>query len=169
MKESKIKFFKIDDKNIKKKFSHASKERLSKGPVVVIECPEEIPCNPCETICAKKAISVGNPITNIPEFFEDKCDGCGKCISICPGLAIFVINNIFSKDMASISIPYEMLPLPQKGEIVFALDRNGNIMCQGEVIRVQSPKSSDKTATITFIIPKEYSETIRNFKLVKRS
>ena len=40
--------------------------RAAKGPVVVIECAENIPCNPCETSCPKGAISVGEPITNLP-------------------------------------------------------------------------------------------------------
>ena len=33
-----------------------SKERLSKGPVALIECFQEIPCNPCYTSCKKGAI-----------------------------------------------------------------------------------------------------------------
>ena len=29
-----------------------SKERYEKGPVAVIECVQEIPCNPCEAACS---------------------------------------------------------------------------------------------------------------------
>jgi Fe-S-cluster-containing hydrogenase component 2 len=169
LKDQGIKSTEIDFKEIKKKSGYPSKERLSKGPVVVIECPEEIPCNPCETVCPKNVIAVGNPITNIPVFNEENCDGCGQCIPICPGLAIFLINNTYSADRATIGVPYEMMPLPSKGEIVDALDRNGNIVCDGEIIRIQNPKNFNRTAIVTFAIPKKYSEVIRNFKLKKRS
>ena len=56
MKTEKMKPFEIDFKYITKMCGYPSKERLAKGPIVVIECPEEIPCNPCETICPKNVI-----------------------------------------------------------------------------------------------------------------
>ncbi|MEM4759029.1 MAG: ferredoxin, partial [Desulfurococcaceae archaeon] len=34
-----------------------SNERLRRGPVVILECPEEIPCNLCIYACPFKAIS----------------------------------------------------------------------------------------------------------------
>ena len=33
-------------------------DRIRKGPVAVIECYEEIPCDPCRTSCPKKAITL---------------------------------------------------------------------------------------------------------------
>ena len=50
---------------------------LIKGPIPVIECPEYIPCNPCETACPTHAITIGKPITNLPTLNVDKCTGCG--------------------------------------------------------------------------------------------
>ena len=35
-----------------------SAERMGRGPVVVIECAQEIPCNPCEGLCKQGAIIV---------------------------------------------------------------------------------------------------------------
>ena len=165
MSNKKLKTLNIDIKEIKKSPGYPSIERLSKGPVAVIECIEEIPCNPCETVCKKKAIIVGKPITNLPRFLCDECDGCGKCLSICPGLAIFLVDNTFSESEASISIPYELLPLPEKGDLVDAIDRNGNIICEGRIVRVQNPKAFNHTAVVTFSVPKKYSEIVRNFKL----
>ena len=167
MKAKKMEPYEIDYKYIIKKCGYPSKERLAKGPVVVIECPEEIPCNPCEIICPKNVITVGKPITKIPIMDYEKCDGCGICIPICPGLAIFIINEAYSEEKAAISIAYELLPVPDKGEIVHALDRNGNVVCEGEIIRIQNPKKADNTSIITFTIPKQYSAIVRNFKIKK--
>jgi ferredoxin len=54
-----------------------SDERLAAGPVAIIECIEEIPCNPCEAICHKGAISIGFPIINLPKIDRNLCEGCG--------------------------------------------------------------------------------------------
>ena len=67
-----------------------SKERLEQGAVAVIECAQEIPCDPCEGACPAGAIHVGELITNLPALAADKCTGCGLCIPVCPGLAIFL-------------------------------------------------------------------------------
>ena len=164
MKDTVMTPFKVDFKDIEMKCGYPSKKRLEKGPVVVIECPEEIPCNPCETICPKNVITVGKPITNIPVVDEDKCDGCGVCIAICPGLAIFIVDETFSQDKAAITIPYEILPLPDEGELVDALDRNGNVVCEGEIIKIKDFKKANHTFLVTIAVPKKHSESVRNFK-----
>ena len=151
---------------LKKSPGYPSEERLEKGPVAVIECLEEIPCNPCETVCPKKSIKVGKPITNLPEF-NDICSGCGKCMVVCPGLAIFMVDRTFSDIEAAISIPYELLPLPGKGDKIIALHRNGKDVCEGKVIKVKTGKSLNKTNIITISVPKNFSDEIRFFKLTK--
>jgi len=62
----------------------------------VIECVQDIPCNPCERARPKGTIFVGNPINNLPVFFADKCDGCRRSIPLCPGQAIFRIDMTYS-------------------------------------------------------------------------
>ena len=68
---------------------YPSLDVIAKGPVAVIECAELIPCNPCEAACPSGAIKIGDSINNLPVLDEDKCTGCGICISSCPGLAIY--------------------------------------------------------------------------------
>jgi Pyruvate/2-oxoacid:ferredoxin oxidoreductase delta subunit len=92
-----------------------SKERLKKGPVVIVECFQQIPCNPCETSCSQKAIVVGEDINALPRVDHSKCNGCTICVSRCPGLAIFVIDEKYSEAESAVTMPYEFLPLPQKG------------------------------------------------------
>lgn len=110
-----------------------SKERLAKGPVAVIECPEEIPCNICTSACPYSAIKKGK-IYDLPVLDEQKCIGCGVCISKCPGLAIFVVD-LSKEDMAYITLPYEMLPAPKRGGEVVLLDRLGREVGKGVVVK----------------------------------
>jgi len=143
---------------------YPSKERLNKGPVAIIECTEEIPCNPCEAACKFKAIKIGKPITNTPILDENLCIGCGSCIAKCPGLAIFVIDKTYSNKEGLIMFPYEYLPLPIPGSSVEAVDRAGKVISSGKVIRVLNNKSLDRTPVVTIAIPKEKLDEVRGIK-----
>jgi len=159
-----MKELKIDEKVYLNTPGYPSENRIKKGPVAVIECAEDIPCNPCETICPFGAIKVGFPITNLPKLNEEKCTGCGKCVSVCPGLAIFVLNYNFNEKEASITIPYEFLPVPEKGEKVKCFDKNGKYVCNGKIIRVIPSEKNNMTAIVTFSFPKKYYNIVRSFK-----
>ena len=140
--------------------------RYRKGPVAVIECVQEIPCNPCEAACPKNAIFVGEPITNLPVLDEDACIGCGICIAKCSGLAIFVVDKSDkdSKGMAKVSFPYEFYPLPRKGDRVKGVSRAGEIVCDAVVLSVVNPKSYDHTPVITIEVPVLWADEVRNLK-----
>lgn len=144
--------------------AYPSEERFSKGAVAVIECTQEIPCNPCESACPFNAIKVGEPITNRPVLDEEKCIGCGVCVAQCPGLAIFLLDKTYSEEMASISFPYEYLPLPEEGQEVTAVDRSGKAVCKGEVIKVDTGKKNDRTTVMTISVPRDKSEVVRSIK-----
>lgn len=141
-----------------------SEQRIKKGPVAIIECAQDIPCNPCETVCPKKAIKVGVPITNLPALDQDKCTGCGLCIPVCPGLAIFVLNYNFDERNAGLTIPYEFLSIPDRNEKIKCIDRNGKYVCNGRIVKVISPEKNSRTSIITFSFPKQYFNVVRNFK-----
>jgi len=153
-------------KEIRASPGYPSAERSEKGAVAVIECIQEIPCNPCETACRFKAITVGEPITNLPRLIEDRCRGCGECIPACPGLAIFLVDNTYSPEDAAVSMPYEYYPLPKVGSIVDALDRNGRKVCDGRIIKVSNPPRNNKTAVVTVVVKKEFPDTVRNIRLI---
>lgn len=143
-----------------------SEERLESGPVAVIECIQEIPCNPCESACRFNAIVVGAPIINLPRLLGDKCRGCGECIPACPGLAIFLVDKTYSSHEAAVSIPYEYLPLPVPDTTVDALNRLGERICSGRVIRVANPKKNDNTAVVTIAVPKRFSDEVRSLRVI---
>jgi Fe-S-cluster-containing hydrogenase component 2 len=147
---------------------YPSPEALNRGPIVVIECVQDIPCDPCEPACPRGAIKVGSRITNLPVFYADKCDGCGMCIPICPGQAIFRVDLTYSADKATVSFPYEFLPLPKKGDIVQGVNRAGEVVCEAEVLRVQNPKRFAQTTVITVAVPKDLAMEVRSMKRLKQ-
>lgn len=139
------------------------RERLAKGPVVIIECFQKIPCDPCTISCKLGAIKPFKDINDLPQIDFDKCTGCGICISSCPGLAIFVIDENYSDEKSLIKLPHEMLPLPQKGENVYALDRDGRILGKAKVVKVLKVK--DKTNIISLEVPKSTAIRVRSIKV----
>lgn len=149
---------------LKKTPGFPNESSFNKGLIAVIECSEDIPCNPCEEICPHSAILVGEPITNLPKLDPLKCEGCLKCISICPGLCIFAINKDFNEKDSLIYIPYEYLPIPKKGLTVRALDRRGEFVCSAKVHKVINPSKKKDTVIVGIIVPKEFYNTVRHFE-----
>lgn len=139
------------------------KKRLAQGPVVIIECFQRIPCDPCAISCKLGAIKPFKDINDLPIVDFDKCTGCGICISSCPGLAIFVIDMNYSDEKSLIKLPHEMLPLPEKGEDVYALDRAGSILGKVKVVRVL--KTKNKTNIISLEVPKSMVMKVRSIKV----
>lgn len=140
-----------------------------KGPRAIIECYQEIPCNACETGCNFGAIKVGFPMTNLPDLDLDRCKGCGICVAKCPGLAIFVVDTSYSEKEATVSLPYEMLPVPEVGQEVEVLGKLGGFVCKGKVIRVVHTKDFDETRVVTISVPKECATEARFIRVAKRS
>jgi len=142
-----------------------SDEIIEKKRVAILECVEDIPCNPCETFCPNRAIYVGKPITNLPRIDGNKCNGCNLCIAICPGLAIFVIEKNYSDKFSALSLPYELLPVPKKGDKVKGLNREGEYVCDAEVLRILKSKRFDKTNVVTITIDKKFFNEVRSIKV----
>ena len=143
-------------------------DRINKGPVAVIECFQNIPCNPCSTACARKAMETMYDINDIPSLNTDICNGCGICISKCPGLAIMVVDGSYSADEAIFKIPFEFLPLPNEGDIVEGLNRAGEYITDVKIIKVVNPKSFDKTPVIHVAVNKNFLYEFRNIRLGDR-
>lgn len=149
--------------NIEKRIPPESRRKM--GAVAMIECFQNIPCNPCSTACKRGAIQEFSDINDLPKIDYDICNGCGLCISRCPGLAIFVIDETYSDAETSISLPYEFLPLPEARDQVDLLNRNGEKVGTGTVLKVRNGKYEDKTPVVIVAVPKRFSMVVRNIRV----
>ncbi|HIP99121.1 TPA: 4Fe-4S dicluster domain-containing protein [Candidatus Bipolaricaulota bacterium] len=125
-------------------------ERLRRGACAVIECVEEIPCNPCEEACPFGAITIGEDITAPPTLDFERCRGCGTCLAVCPGLAIFLLD--LSRGAAEVTLPHELLPVPEPGDEVELLSRAGEVLGRGRVVETRRART---TWLITVELPAE--------------
>lgn len=131
----------------------------------VMECSQNIPCNPCQDACPKGCIKIGEKITSLPAVDESAvCIGCGMCVASCSGQAIFLVEEDCGDNMATVTLPYEFLPLPQEGETGVGLGRDGNVVCEAQVVKVKTSKAFDHTNLLTIKVPKEYVMKARFYK-----
>ena len=155
---------------------YMTEEELSKFPAYnykkegvhpIIECTQNIPCNPCQDACPKKCIRVGENITMLPQIDEGKtCIGCGLCVASCSGQAIFLMDETSDPDGVLITFPYEFLPVPEVGSKGKALSRSGKPICEAEIVDIKKAKVMDKTAVVTMKVPHEFKDSARFFKPV---
>lgn len=139
--------------------------RKAKGIHPVMECTQNIPCNPCQDACPKKCIKIGKKITSLPAVDESvKCIGCGMCVASCSGQAIFLVNDDYEEGYATVTMPYEFLPLPVKGEKGSAYNRAGEKVCEAEVVEVRTSPAFDKTNLLTIKVPADMSMKARFYK-----
>ncbi len=129
-----------------------------------IECVQEIPCNPCEAICPTGAIQIGENITALPRLYAELCTGCGLCVANCPGLAITLIDKSLSKDEAVVDFPFEYLPLPSVDDVVEAVGRDGEVVCNAKVLKIKQSKAYDCTTVISILIPSECADDVVSMK-----
>ncbi len=136
------------------------------GVFPVIHCRQEIPCNPCSTVCPENSIKmIGDPITGLPEF-DGNCKGCLKCLTICPGLAITLVDHRKSKKNPVVSIPYEISNIEiKKNDAIALMDIDGNPLCVSSVIGAKATKHSDRTWIIRVKVPVEIAQKVVGFTI----
>lgn len=142
-----------------------SEEQRKKGPYAVIECFEEIPCNPCVMSCTFDAILPFEDVNSLPIVDFDKCTGCAVCAGVCPGLAIFIVDESKPGHMGTLRLPYEYWPLPEKGQTVMALSREGMDMQPVEVAAVTNVKGA-RTPLVSLRMPKDKLQDVRGFRFL---
>lgn len=133
-------------------YSRFPTQEILTKPKAIIECFENIPCNPCSTSCLFGAITIGEDINNLPRVDFDKCTGCGVCVYSCPGLAIMVSELVGNN--ARFKIPYEFLPYPKVEEVWYAVNRRGEVIGDAVIEKVTLTKRQDRTLLVQVLVDK---------------
>ena len=138
------------------------------GVFPIFHCSQEIPCNPCTSICPKGAIKIeGDDILGLPTFDESACIACEQCVAICPGLAVTLVDYR-KKDAEGVlvSIPFEFPKTTIKeGDMVTVLDTLGKVLGHVPVAKVRSPKFADHALLVKVKAPREIAKLIAGIQV----
>ena len=134
----------------------------------VIRCAQEIPCNPCTTVCPKDSILIpeGN-ILGRPQL-AGACVGCLKCVAICPGLAITMVDRRYDPTgrLAKVTIPWEMPEgLVAPGQTVPTTGFEGEPVGTGKVIRILSGKALNHRRLMVLEVPASEADQIAGVRI----
>jgi thioredoxin reductase/Fe-S-cluster-containing hydrogenase component 2/bacterioferritin-associated ferredoxin len=137
------------------------------GVFPVFHCSQEIPCNPCTSVCPEKSIRIkGGDILGVPTFNWGNCIACERCVATCPGLAITLVDYRKQENDAVVSIPYEFpIETVKEGQIITVLDAIGNILGDVPVLKVRHTKFSDRTALVKVRAPLAIANKIAGIRV----
>jgi NADPH-dependent 2,4-dienoyl-CoA reductase/sulfur reductase-like enzyme/Fe-S-cluster-containing hydrogenase component 2 len=141
----------------------------------VLHCSQEIPCNPCTSVCSQGAIVIDEmDIRKVPDYVSKQigkeCIACEKCVTICPGLAITLVDvRKEQSETALVTIPYEF----EKGSIhvgdhVTVLNTVGVALGSVEVVRTRIAKTTDRTVLVKVRAPREIANQIAGIEIQKK-
>ncbi len=103
----------------------------------VFFCTEEIPCNPCATVCPSGSIRLrprrGN-LMDLPYFEGPSCKGCAACVAACPGLAVSLVRRL-DEGWAEVVLPFEFPADFPEGSRLPVLDQAGRFLEEAELLR----------------------------------
>jgi sarcosine oxidase subunit alpha len=139
------------------------------GVFPALHCTQEIPCDPCASLCPTQAITIpGDDIRHTPLYQgkEHPCKGCLRCVAGCPGLAITLVD--FRKDAETplVSLPYEFNRAGiDSGSRVTAVDTAGHPLAELEVAAVRAIPKNDRTWIVQVRAPKEIAGCIAGLRV----
>ena len=139
------------------------------GVAPVIHCTQEIPCNPCSSLCPNCLIEIKKvDIRQIPYYLGNNycCQACERCVVGCPGLAITLVDYRNNPDYPTISIPYEFnREIIRAQDRVTVLDTEGRSLGDVDVVAVYNIPTSDRTMVVQVQAPKEYARQIAGVQI----
>ena len=137
----------------------------AEGVFPVIHCLQEIPCNPCTTVCPTNSIVIEDDTLMGVPLYKGSCIGCNKCLLICPGLAITLVDFRTDKEFPTVTMPYEVGNYPvQVGDKISVVDIDGSKFGCFEVTEILSNKAR-KTQLIKVKVPASIARKVASFIL----
>jgi len=102
----------------------------------------------------------------LPEFVGTQCDACEKCVAICPGLAVTLVDARKGQTWAIVTVAHEFTSKSiAKGDTVTVLDTEGAILGNVEVTRVREAKTADRCLLVRVKAPHEIARQIAGIRV----
>lgn len=141
------------------------------GVYPVMHCDQEIPCDPCSTVCPRHLITISKTdIRSTPKFPYDQetdCIACARCVSVCPGLAVSLVDFRQGNENARVTLPYEQDPEQVKlGSMVTLCDISGNQLGEFEVIATRNLASFKGTTLVEVEVPRKIATKVSGIKII---
>ncbi len=143
------------------------------GVFPVFHCTQEIPCNPCSSVCPKDLIFVDETdIRHLPHFDEervDECIACGRCVAVCPGLAISLIDFRKREQTAMVSLPVEQnYPDIVVGNEIEATNTDGLALGKFKIEKIKTVAGyKDGTRLLSIEVPTNIAKHVAGFTVIR--
>ena len=102
--------------------------------------------------------------------FEGDCLGCCRCVSICPGLAVTLVDKGYdkAKKTARVIIPWELPDGAIKlGQKVTTTGMEGEVIGKGNVIAIKESEWQDRRRLVSLEVPYKEVDLVAGIRLKK--
>lgn len=136
----------------------------------VMHCRQEIPCDPCARVCPHGLIQIDeHDIRAIPEFCptdSKNCIACERCVAVCPGLAITLVDFRQDPQNPIVSIPLEFSEKHiQVGDTVPITDIDGHVLGRYPVIKIRTLRQYVRTLIVRVQVDAEIATKVSGIQL----
>jgi len=133
------------------------------GVFPVFHCYQEVPCNPCTSVCPVNAIRTENDeIIGLPYMDDlEACTGCASCIAVCPGLSVSLVDYREDPERPLVTLPYEIWrERINVGHRVPLTDIDGAILGYYPVEKVRTRKKYPGTLLVRLKVDKAIAKSV---------
>lgn len=136
----------------------------------IFHCTQEIPCDPCAHACPEKAIAIdADDIRHIPLYVAEEigrdCIGCERCVTICPGQAITLVDYRADPSHPLVTVPFELDRRELRvGAPVAVVDINGETLGEAVVVAIHAAKVHDRTVPVKVRAPRAIAQQIAGIR-----
>jgi sarcosine oxidase subunit alpha len=132
------------------------------GVFPVFHCYQEVPCNPCTSVCPQGAIKTkADKITGLPYMTDlEACTGCASCVAVCPGLAVSLVDYRQDPEHPLVTLPYEIWRERVKvGRKVPVTDSEGAVLGYFPVEKVSTRKKYPGTLLVRIRVDRQIAKS----------
>ena len=127
----------------------------------IFHCYQEVPCNPCTSVCPVGAIRTEHDeITGLPYITDlDACTGCGSCVAVCPGLSMILVDYRDDPEHPRVTLPYEIWrERVEVGQKIPVTDVDGAILGYYPVEKISTRRKYPGTLLVQIKVDKKIAK-----------